>query len=59
MRVRIGDDVGGWKVDRIEPRRLVLTLGERTVDFSLFSAAAKAVKPADPVLAERRPRQVH
>jgi hypothetical protein len=59
MRVRIGDDVGGWKVDRIEPRRLVLTLGERTVDFSLFSTAAKAVKLADPVLVERRPRQVH
>ena len=58
-RVRIGDDVGGWKVDRIEPRRLVLTQGERSVDFSMFSTAAKAGKTAEPVVAERHPRQVH
>jgi general secretion pathway protein N len=55
-RVRIGDDVGGWKVDRIEPRRLVLTLGERSVDFALF--AAKAAKSADAAAPQPRARQV-
>jgi general secretion pathway protein N len=59
VQVRLGDDVGGWKVERIEPRRLVLTLGERSVDFSLFSAAAKGAKSADAAAPERRARQVH
>ncbi len=64
MRVRAGDDVGGWKVDRIEPRRLVLTLGERSVDFALFAAAtkgataAKAAKSDAPPVVERRIRPV-
>ncbi|WP_152535558.1 hypothetical protein [Bradyrhizobium sp. Ai1a-2] len=51
-RVRAGDDVRGWKVERIEPRRLVLTQGERSVDFALFTGAAKAAKTP-----ERRVRQ--
>jgi general secretion pathway protein N len=55
MRVRAGDDVGGWTVARIEPRRLVLTQGERSVDFVLFGAADKAVRSAD---AAARGRQV-
>jgi hypothetical protein len=38
-RVRIGDDVGGWKVGQIEAQRLVLLLGERTATFTLFTAA--------------------
>src|SRR5215475_6218986 len=46
-RVRMGDDVGGWKVERIEPRRLVLTQGDRSVDFVLFAAADKGAKSAD------------
>lgn len=46
MRVRPGDDVSGWKVDRIEPRRLVLVQGERSVDFALFGAGAKPAKAA-------------
>jgi general secretion pathway protein N len=50
IRVRTGDDVSGWKVERVEPRRLVLTQGERSVDFALFDRGAKAAKPA-----ERRP----
>lgn len=64
MRVRMGDDVGGWKVERIEPRRLVLTLGERSVDFALFAAAtkgagaAKGAKPDGPPVVERRIRPV-
>lgn len=53
LRVRTGDDVSGWKVERIEPRRLVLTQGERSVDFALFTGAAKAAKSV-----ERRLRQI-
>jgi len=52
MRVRTGDDVSGWKVERIEPRRLVLTQGERSVDFALFGGTPKAAKSAK--AAERR-----
>ena len=48
IRVRTGDDVSGWKVERVEPRRLVLTQGERSVDFGLFDGAAKAAKAAKP-----------
>ncbi len=39
-----GDDVSGWKVERVEPRRLVLTQGERSVDFALFDGARKGGK---------------
>jgi hypothetical protein len=36
MRVGIGDDVGGWKVSQIEGQRLVVSLGDRSVTFTLF-----------------------
>ncbi|QPF87793.1 hypothetical protein IC762_16510 [Bradyrhizobium genosp. L] len=52
VRVRTGDDVSGWKVERIEPRRLVLTQGERSVDFALFGGSTKVAKSAK--AAERR-----
>lgn len=45
VRVRTGDDVSGWKVERIEPRRLVLKQGVRSVDFALFTGAAKPRSP--------------
>jgi hypothetical protein len=35
-RVRIGDDVGGWKVAQIEGRRLVLSLDSRLAIFTMF-----------------------
>jgi hypothetical protein len=35
-RVRIGDDIGGWKVSQIEPRRLVLSLEDRLATFTMF-----------------------
>lgn len=54
MRVRVGDAVAGWKVERIEPRRLFLTLGDRSVDYALFGA--KPARSADST--ERRSRQV-
>ncbi|MCA6120293.1 hypothetical protein J6500_00015 [Bradyrhizobium sp. WSM 1704] len=52
VRVRTGDDVDGWKVERIEPRRLVLTQGERSVDLAMFGGGAKPTKPTKS--AERR-----
>jgi hypothetical protein len=37
-RVRIGDDIGGWKVTQIEERQLVLSLDDRSATFTLFSS---------------------
>ncbi|MGP0094474.1 MAG: hypothetical protein ACLPKB_31695 [Xanthobacteraceae bacterium] len=37
LRVRVGDEIGGWKVSQIEGRKLVLSLGERSTTFTLFS----------------------
>lgn len=34
---RIGDEIEGWKVTQIEPRRLVLTDHDRSVSFALFA----------------------
>ncbi|WP_315767334.1 hypothetical protein [Bradyrhizobium sp. SZCCHNR2012] len=56
VRVRTGDDIGGWKVDKVEPRRIVLTQGERSVDFVLFGAAEKGIKSADATARARRDR---
>jgi hypothetical protein len=39
MRVRIGDDVGGWKVGQIEAQRLVLLRDDRTATFTIFTGA--------------------
>lgn len=54
LRVRTGDDVSGWKVERIEPRRLVLKQGERSVDFALFTGAAKPAKAAERPIRQTR-----
>jgi hypothetical protein len=51
-RVRIGDDVGGWKVTQIEQRRLVLSLDGRLATFTLFSGQAG---PA-PRIADKQPK---
>jgi hypothetical protein len=37
LRIRVGDEIGGWKVSQIEGRKLVLSLGERSTTFTLFS----------------------
>jgi len=37
MRVRVGDDIGGWKVAEIDGRRLVLSLDDRTATFMMFA----------------------
>ena len=34
---RLGNEVAGWKVTHIEPRRLVLSFGDRAVSFALFA----------------------
>ena len=45
-RVRIGDDIGGWKVAQIEGRRLVLKLDSRVATFSMFSGHRNPVPGA-------------
>jgi len=35
--VRIGDDIGGWKVIQIEEWQLVLSLDDRSATYTLFS----------------------
>jgi len=37
MRVRVGDDIGGWKVTEISGRRLVLSLDDRIATFMMFA----------------------
>jgi len=48
MRVRIGDDVGGWKVAQIEGRKLVLSLDGRLATFTLFAAKPKGAPNTPP-----------
>lgn len=38
--VRIGDDIGGWKVTKIERRQIELSLADRAVSFAMFSSIA-------------------
>jgi len=47
-RVRIGDDIGGWKVAQIEGRRLVLKLDSRVATFSMFSGQRNPAPGAAP-----------
>ena len=45
LRVGIGDDIGGWKVSRIEQRELVLSLGDRSATFTMFNSAKTTEPP--------------
>jgi hypothetical protein len=47
-RVRIGDDLGGWKVGQIEARQLVLVLDGRTARFTIFTGNSGKAPAADP-----------
>jgi len=52
MHARIGDDIEGWKVVQIEGRKLVLSLGDRLAEVSMFidrskDAAKAASRPGD------------
>jgi general secretion pathway protein N len=37
VRVRIGDDIGGWKVSEIDEKKIVLSLEDRTAVFTMFT----------------------
>ncbi|MGH7836823.1 MAG: hypothetical protein ACREQC_03240 [Candidatus Binataceae bacterium] len=52
--VRVGDNIDGWKVSQIDVRKLVLSLGERSTAFTLFSGKS-ATPNVTPV---RRPPTV-
>jgi len=41
--VRVGDDIAGWKVTKIERRQIELSLADRAVSFAMFSANSAAV----------------
>jgi len=51
-RVRVGDDIGGWKVTEIEERQVVLSLNDRSATFTLFSGQHGG--PSQPVTAAVR-----
>jgi hypothetical protein len=53
-RVRIGDDIGGWKVTQIEERKLVLSLNDRSATFTLFSGQHGDLGEGQPVSAAVR-----
>jgi general secretion pathway protein N len=53
IRARLGEEIGGWQVTQIEPRRLVLTHDARSVSFALFSRLKDSVvRDAAPAPAE-------
>ena len=67
-RVRIGDDIDGWKVTQIEQRQLTVSLNGRVATFTMFNSggnpAAKmtgkqieAAAPSSPPVRERRDRR--
>jgi hypothetical protein len=37
VHARLGDEIAGWKVSEIEPRRLVLASDDRSASFALFA----------------------
>lgn len=58
VNLRTGDALGEWRVQQIEPRRLVLVLEDRTAEFSLFRGEAEGAPPSpkrsNTVRAQRR-----
>jgi hypothetical protein len=57
-RLRIGDEVGGWKVSQIEGRKVVLSLDGRFATFTLFSQPSQAAGQALPnPLPQNQPQQ--
>jgi general secretion pathway protein N len=53
-RVRIGDDIEGWKVTQIEERQLVLSLDDRSATFTLFSGQGAGPGKGQPLSAPVR-----
>jgi general secretion pathway protein N len=53
VRARLGEEIEGWQVTQIEPRRLVLSHDARSVSFELFSRSKESVlRDAAPTAAE-------
>jgi len=53
IRARLGEQIEGWQVTEIEPRRLVLSHDARSVSFALFSRLKDSVvRDAAPAGAE-------
>ena len=51
MRVRVGDEISGWKVTDIEPRQLVLSLDSGIATFTMFSAHSNS--NSAPIIADK------
>ena len=56
LRVGIGDDIGGWKVNEIERHELILSLGDRSATFKIFDNA-KTTEPPPSVEPSPKPAQ--
>jgi NADH dehydrogenase FAD-containing subunit len=56
LRLRIGDDIEGWKVTHIETRRLVLSREDRLATFTLFGGQGAGPAQGQPLsaLVQRR-----
>jgi hypothetical protein len=53
VRARVGEQIDGWQVIGIEPRRLDLSHDSRSVSFALFGRTKDSVvRDADPAAAE-------
>jgi hypothetical protein len=61
MNVRVGDDIGGWKVAQIEGRQLVLSLDDRIATFMMFAGnsanGAPRTWPEAPAATAQSPSQ--
>src|SRR5260370_15835321 len=61
MNVRVGDDIGGWKVAQIEGRQLVLSLDDRIATFMMFTGnsanGAPRTGPEAPAATPQSPSQ--
>ncbi len=58
LRLRIGDEIGGWHVTEIEGQRLVMSLDERSIAVKLF-ASEREGRPAPIVHASDRVLEVN
>jgi hypothetical protein len=58
-RVHVGDEIGGWKVDNIDERKLVLSLDKRIAVFTIFGEKTreKAVAEASGSVQEEQEDQ--
>jgi general secretion pathway protein N len=53
IRARLGEEIEGWRVSQIEPRRVVLSHDARSVSFALFGRVKDGlVRDAAPAAAE-------